>query len=144
SSSDPAPWGSFFIVCGSVTVPASFSALSLSIQTVSSERMQAASTFDSSTGAYSRRSILDESEHESSRCERGDGRSAVSVSDIDHFKSINDRHGHATGDAASRHFAQAVPKAVRASDRFGRSGGEEFVSSMYGCDAACASVQAQR
>ncbi|MFY2084804.1 GGDEF domain-containing protein, partial [Achromobacter xylosoxidans] len=59
--------------------------------------------------------------------------------------SINDRHGHAAGDAALRHFAQVVPKAVRASDRFGRlGGGEEFVLLMYGCDAAHALVQAQR
>ncbi|WZB75264.1 GGDEF domain-containing protein [Achromobacter insuavis] len=141
---DPAPWGLFFIVCGSVTVPALFLALLLLIQTALSERMQAALTFDSLTGAYSRRSILDELEHELLRCERGDGRLAVLVLDIDHFKSINDRHGHATGDAALRHFAQAVPKAVRASDRFGRLGGEEFVLLMYGCDAACALVQAQR
>ncbi|CAB3883731.1 hypothetical protein LMG26841_03598 [Achromobacter dolens] len=141
---DPAPWGLFFIVCGSVTVPALFLALLLLIQTALSERMQAALTFDSLTGAYSRRSILDELEHELLRCERGDGRLAVLVLDIDHFKSINDRHGHATGDAALRHFAQAVPKAVRASDRFGRLGGEEFVLLMYGCDAAYALVQAQR
>lgn len=141
---DPAPWGLFFIVCGLVTVPALFLALLLLIQTALSERMQAALTFDCLTGAYSRRSILDELEHELLRCERGDGRLAVLVLDIDHFKSINDRHGHATGDVALRHFAQAVLKAVRASDRFGRLGGEEFVLLMYGCDAACALVQAQR
>lgn len=141
---DPAPWGLFFIVCGSVTVPALFLALLLLIQTTLSEQMQAALTFDSLTRAYSRRSILDELEHELQRCERGDGRLAVLVLDIDHFKSINDRYGHAAGDSALRHFAQVVPKAVRASDRFGRLGGEEFVLLMYGCDAAHALVQAQR
>ncbi|MGK8836137.1 GGDEF domain-containing protein [Achromobacter xylosoxidans] len=141
---EPAPWGLFFIVCGSVTVPALFLALLLLIQTSLSEQMQAALTFDSLTGAYSRRSILDELEHELQRCARSGGRLAVLVLDIDHFKSINDRHGHAAGDAALRHFAQVVPKAVRASDRFGRLGGEEFVLLMYGCDAAHALVQAQR
>lgn len=141
---DPAPWGLFFIVCGSVTVPALFLALLLLIQTTLSEQMQAALTFDSLTRAYSRRSILDELEHELQRCERSDGRLAVLVLDIDHFKSINDRYGHAAGDSALRHFAQVVPKAVRASDRFGRLGGEEFVLLMYGCDAAHALVQAQR
>lgn len=141
---DPVPWGLFFIVCGSVTVPALFLALLLLIQTSLSEQMQAALTFDSLTGAHSRRSILDELEHELRRCARSQGRLAVLVLDIDHFKSINDRHGHATGDMALRHFAQVVPKAVRASDRFGRLGGEEFVLLMYDCDAARALVQAQR
>lgn len=141
---DPEPWGLFFIVCGSVTVPALFLALLLLIQTWLSEQMQAALTFDSLTGAYSRRSILDELERELRRCARNQGRLAVLVLDIDHFKSINDRYGHATGDAALRHFARIVPKAVRASDRFGRLGGEEFVLLMYDCDAARALVQAQR
>lgn len=141
---DPTPWGLFFIVCGSVTVPALFLALLLLIQTSLSEQMQAALTFDSLTGAYSRRSILDELEHELRRCARSGGRLAVLVLDIDHFKSINDRHGHATGDVALRHFSQVVPRAVRASDRFGRLGGEEFVLLMYDCDAARALVQAQR
>lgn len=141
---DPAPWSLFFIVCGSVTVPALFLALLLLIQTWLSEQMQAALTFDSLTGAYSRRSILDELERELQRCARSQARLAVLVLDIDHFKSINDRHGHATGDTALRHFARVVPKAVRASDRFGRLGGEEFVLLMYDCDAASALVQAQR
>ncbi len=141
---DPAPWGLFFVVGGSVAVPALFLALLLLIQTTLSEQMQAALTFDSLTRAHSRRSILDELEHELQRCERSGGRLAVLVLDIDHFKSINDRYGHAAGDSALRHFAQVVPKSVRASDRFGRLGGEEFVLLMYDCDAARALVQAQR
>lgn len=140
----PSPWGLFFIVCGSVTVPGLFLALLLMIQTCESERMQAALTFDSLTGAYSRRSILDELEHELQRCERGGGKLAVLVLDIDHFKSINDRYGHAAGDTALRHYAQVVQNAVRGSDRFGRLGGEEFVLLMYDCDPARALVQAQR
>jgi len=66
------------------------------------------------------------------------------VLDIDHFKSINDRYGHAGGDTALRHFARVVQNAVRSSDRFGRLGGEEFVLLMYDCDPASALVQAQR
>jgi len=140
----PSAWGLFFIVCGSVTVPALFLALLLLIQTCQSEKMQAALTFDSLTQAYSRRSILDELDHELQRCERSGGRLAVLVLDIDHFKSINDRYGHAAGDTALRHYAQVVQNAVRASDRFGRLGGEEFVLLMYDCDAASALVHAQR
>ncbi|MFD4841021.1 GGDEF domain-containing protein [Achromobacter sp. NPDC058515] len=140
----PSAWGLFFIVCGSVTVPGLFLALLLMIQTSQSEKMQAALTFDSLTQAYSRRSILDELEHELQRCERAGGKLAVLVLDIDHFKSINDRYGHAAGDTALRHYAQVVQNAVRASDRFGRLGGEEFVLLMYDCDPARALVHAQR
>lgn len=140
----PSAWGMFFIVCGSVTVPALFLALLLMIQTCQSEKMQAALTFDSLTQAYSRRSILDELEHELQRCERTGGKLAVLVLDIDHFKSINDRYGHAAGDTALRHYAQVVQNAVRGSDRFGRLGGEEFVLLMYDCDPARALVHAQR
>lgn len=140
----PSPWGLFFIVCGSVTVPALFLALLLLIQTSLSEQMQAALTFDSLTRAYSRRSILDELEHELQRCSRTDGQLAVLVLDIDHFKSINDRYGHAAGDTALRHYAHVVQNAVRGSDRFGRLGGEEFVLLMYDCDPARALIHAQR
>ncbi|CAB3864735.1 hypothetical protein LMG26858_02406 [Achromobacter anxifer] len=141
---DPTPWGLFFIVCGTVTVPGLFLALLLLIQTSLSERMEAALTFDGLTRAYSRRSILDELERELQRCKRAGGKLAVLVLDIDHFKSINDRYGHAAGDAALRHFSDVVQRAVRASDRFGRLGGEEFVLLMYDCDPARALVQAQR
>lgn len=141
---DPTPWGLFFIVGGTVTVPALFLALLLLIQTSLSEQMQAALTFDGLTRAYSRRSILDELERELQRCKRTGGKLAVLVLDIDHFKSINDRYGHAAGDAALRHFAQVVQRAVRGSDRFGRLGGEEFVLLMYDCDSARALVHAQR
>lgn len=140
----PSSWGLFFIVCGSVTVPALFLALLLLIQTRLSEQMQAALTFDSLTRAYSRRSILDELDHELQRCSRMGGQLAVLVLDIDHFKSINDRYGHAAGDTALRHYAQVVQNAVRSSDRFGRLGGEEFVLLMYDCDPARALIHAQR
>ncbi|SSW69285.1 GGDEF domain-containing protein [Achromobacter agilis] len=141
---EPSPWGLFFIVCGTVTVPALFLALLLLVQTSLSEQMQAALTFDSLTRAYSRRSILDELDRELRRCKRAGGKLAVLVLDIDHFKSINDRHGHAGGDTALRHYAQVVQRAVRTSDRFGRLGGEEFALLMYDCDPAHALVQAQR
>ena len=140
----PTPWALFFIVGGSVTVPALFLALLLLVQTRMSERMQEALTFDSLTQAYSRRSFMDELQHELRRCERNDGRLVVLLLDIDFFKAINDRHGHATGGQALRHFARVVQRAVRASDRFGRLGGEEFALLMYDCEPASALVQAQR
>jgi diguanylate cyclase (GGDEF)-like protein len=48
--------------------------------------------------------------------------------DLDHFKSVNDRFGHATGDSVLKLFAQVARKSMRATDIIGRLGGEEFVA----------------
>jgi diguanylate cyclase (GGDEF)-like protein len=56
----------------------------------------------------------------------------VAMIDLDHFKAVNDRHGHAVGDAVLRAFAQAVPPQLRAPDRLGRWGGEEFLLVLPG------------
>ncbi len=140
----PSPWGLFFMVCGAVTVPAVFLALLLLIQTGLAEQMQAALTFDNLTKAYSRRSILAELDYELQRCARSGNALGVLVLDIDHFKAVNDKYGHAAGDTALRHFANVVQSTVRASDRFGRLGGEEFVLITYDCTPARAWRQALR
>ena len=51
----------------------------------------------------------------------------IAVIDIDHFKAINDTHGHEAGDAVLEHFAQSCRDRVRAQDHLGRTGGEEFL-----------------
>jgi diguanylate cyclase (GGDEF)-like protein len=56
--------------------------------------------------------------------------------DLDHFKTINDRFGHAVGDLILRLFAETATQAIRATDVFGRIGGEEFAALLSGCDAA--------
>jgi diguanylate cyclase (GGDEF)-like protein len=52
---------------------------------------------------------------------------SIIFTDIDHFKRINDTHGHAVGDAVLKHFAQMVASMVRSTDRVVRWGGEEFL-----------------
>lgn len=61
---------------------------------------------------------------------------ALAVLDLDHFKQVNDRHGHAAGDRALSEFARLVRQLVRPQDRLYRYGGEEFVLVMPDIDAA--------
>ncbi|WP_234085690.1 GGDEF domain-containing protein [Azonexus sp. R2A61] len=86
----------------------------------------AAST-DYLTGLANRRTLAEAGERRFREMRRGDQRLAVAVIDIDHFKSINDRHGHDTGDQALRHVAGTLERHCRNDELPGRQGGEEFV-----------------
>ena len=57
---------------------------------------------------------------------------AVLLADVDHFKKVNDTHGHLTGDAVLRTLAAEMRQQVRESDLVGRFGGEEFVILLTG------------
>jgi diguanylate cyclase (GGDEF)-like protein len=87
----------------------------------------AAST-DYLTGLLNRRAFL---ENALALCARQAARNkpvTLMMFDLDHFKSINDRFGHAVGDEALRVFAETIRKSMRASDIIGRLGGEEFAA----------------
>ena len=68
---------------------------------------------------------------------------SVLVFDLDHFKAINDRSGHATGDAMLQLFARVARETLRATDIIGRLGGEEFVA-LLPSTAAEAAIAAER
>lgn len=69
---------------------------------------------------------------------------AVALLDVDHFKSVNDRFGHAVGDEVLRRIARAAQGALRRGDVVGRLGGEEFVLLFFGSEAEEAMVGAER
>lgn len=81
---------------------------------------------DPLTGVANRRRFMEEAAHELARARRHGHPLSVVMFDLDHFKAINDRHGHAVGDAALRHVCAVVAQCLRAEDLLARLGGEEF------------------
>jgi diguanylate cyclase (GGDEF)-like protein len=86
-----------------------------------------AAMIDPLTGIANRRSFLDDAT-ELVRRKWGGRNVAVLLMDLDHFKSINDRFGHAIGDRVLQVFAESTRETIRAADLFGRLGGEEFAA----------------
>lgn len=82
---------------------------------------------DALTGVLNRHGLQQRFDIEHARAQRYGRPIGVVVADVDHFKQVNDRHGHATGDAVLREFAQLLRRNVRADDIVARWGGEEFV-----------------
>ena len=84
-------------------------------------------TMDRLTGVANRQALLGELFAEVERAGRYERPLSVAFVDIDHFKAVNDSYGHAAGDVVLRGVAQVISQNLRASDRIGRYGGEEFM-----------------
>jgi diguanylate cyclase (GGDEF)-like protein len=101
-------------------------------------------TTDELTGLLNRREFLEQATREFSRSLRyGDAVSLLLV-DVDHFKGINDRFGHASGDEALRRLARAGERCIRSTDIFGRLGGDEFAILLLKTEAGDAVELAER
>ena len=99
---------------------------------------------DALTQVANRRYFLEQAQLELERCLRYHRDMAVVVIDIDHFKAINDRYGHLTGDRVLTFFAQVCKEQIRVNDVFARLGGEEFVVLLPETGAAHAYHAAER
>ena len=97
-------------------------------------RFAALAMRDDLTGLPNRRSILEFAKLQFRGRRAADSGFVLALIDIDHFKSINDQLGHSVGDEVLREFGGAGLKALRAEDRLGRFGGEEFVLVRPGVD----------
>ena len=103
---------------------------------VALERVQQLASHDELTGVYNRRHLMEMLEQQRERAQRHGERLVVCILDLDHFKRVNDLHGHLAGDDALRSFSAHVRQQLRRMDvlgraklesSFGRYGGEEFL-----------------
>jgi len=97
------------------------------------EEMQVKATHDALTRLWNRSAILDMLQRDIARARREGSSVGVLLCDIDHFKSVNDTHGHAAGDEVLQEAARRFVDSVRDYDVVGRYGGEEFLIFLPGC-----------
>ena len=105
---------------------------------------QALATTDVLTGLLNRRAMTDQLEDEMGRADRTAWPVCVALIDLDHFKRVNDQHGHRTGDEVLRTFAALAQGELRQVDRLARWGGEEFLLLMPHVEAPQAWVALER
>jgi diguanylate cyclase (GGDEF)-like protein/PAS domain S-box-containing protein len=108
------------------------------------EQARKATVCDHLTGIANRRAFFEAGEAEFGRLRHLPRPLSVVVLDADHFKHINDHHGHAAGDAVLRHIAQTMSQCFRQVDVVARIGGEEFAVLLPSTDLAAAAGVAER
>ncbi len=108
------------------------------------EQVQELAIRDELTGAFNRRHVMSRLQEEISRFERTGQVFCVALFDLDHFKSVNDTHGHGAGDAVLKTFAGLADETIRNTDLFGRYGGEEFLLLLTATSQALALQAVER
>jgi diguanylate cyclase (GGDEF)-like protein len=108
------------------------------------EALRVQATHDALTGVWNRRAILEMLGTELVRSSRDEAPVAVVMADLDHFKRINDTHGHVVGDVVLREAVSRMRTLLRPYDAIGRYGGEEFLVVLPGCTAQDAFKLAER
>ena len=107
------------------------------------ESMRFQATHDLLTSLWNRGVIVELMSNEIMRSRRERSCTAVMMCDIDHFKSVNDQHGHAVGDEVLREVARRLHNSVRSYDMVGRYGGEEFLVALNKCNPGSAVSRAE-
>lgn len=108
------------------------------------EQLRQQASSDSLTGLANRRSFWQQAEREWDRSRRHGQPLALMTMDIDHFKEVNDAHGHPVGDEVLRAFAACCQSVLRSSDLCARTGGEEFCILLPETDLPGAGAIAER
>ncbi len=110
----------------------------------SREALRREAMHDALTGLLNRTALLEHLERELLRVARQSGSLCAIMIDVDHFKSINDEHGHLVGDSVLRMLARRFGGVLRTYDAAGRFGGEEFLLVLPDCDARYGQAVAER
>ena len=108
------------------------------------EKLEILATFDSLTGLYNRRAILGKLHELINLANRYKEDFSLSMLDIDHFKRVNDRYGHLTGDEVLEKIAALTSRNIRDTDIVGRYGGEELIIILPKTNLSSAWVVAER
>jgi diguanylate cyclase (GGDEF)-like protein len=108
------------------------------------QTLQFEASHDTLTGACNRAAIMDTLSKEIIRHARTQEPLGLMLADIDHFKAVNDKHGHAVGDQVLAAVVRRITESVRAVDSVGRYGGEEFLIVLPNCDSSGAVAVAER
>ncbi len=108
------------------------------------EEMEALATTDGLTGLLNRRAFLSSLAGELKRAERRGQPLSVMIADVDHFKKVNDKYGHAAGDIVLTSLAMAIHEDVRTEDLVCRYGGEEFALALPDTPLDSALIVAER
>ena len=108
------------------------------------DEMRRLALLDDLTLVWNRRGVDEVLQRELERNARQNSSLAVALVDVDHFKQVNDRYGHPTGDAVLREVSQRLRGGIRPYDAVGRYGGEEFLVVLPGASAEEAAVVGNR
>lgn len=107
-------------------------------------RLLKQATLDGLTGLFNRSHFQTQARHALAACERAREPVALVLCDVDHFKQVNDTHGHAVGDQVLQAVAQIMSRNLRSGDLLARWGGEEFLAMMPRTSPAAALEAAER
>ncbi len=110
---------------------------------MANEENRRLSITDPLTGVYNRRHLMEQLPREIERAARYGRQLSVVMCDVDHFKKINDTHGHQIGDEVLKWFVDNLSKKVRGSDWIARYGGEEFVVVLPETNVASGAIAAE-
>lgn len=108
------------------------------------EELRFEALHDRLTGLWNREAIMNFMDREIARGKRSKDFAGVLMMDVDHFKSINDNHGHLVGDAVLQEISCRLTRGMRSYDWAGRYGGEEFLVLLCNCDPEILMMCAER
>lgn len=135
---EPTPWNLAVSSIRLLLLPTMFLSAILLVLGRTVTRLERSLNRDELTGALSRRAFLEIAAAHFDRDRTGPNDVALLFLDLDHFKQLNDRHGHQTGDRALRHFVEIASKVLPSRAYLGRLGGEEFAILLPASTAAVA------